>query len=275
MSKFDWYQGTLDQGNPSESMFNSLQDLFDLSSWRKTGRGYQGYTYQAVLHRGSTDLLMMAWGGNEGVHLRCSGEGSSVLASWMRSHYCTHKVSRIDSCMDFEKQGLFDDLSKKMIDFANNRKPMPIKISMAGDWANGKGRTLYIGSRQSQIFIRLYEKGYERSNKLGVEVERPDWVRFEVEYKPQKEKARRMAQSFSPDDIFRLSYLPELMDSIGIDVGSQIKTHSAQYTDEEKARHFMLKQYGPTIANWVKEKGGSFDLVFDEIKEHVITNYFT
>lgn len=273
MAKFDWYQGTLDEDKPSQLFLDSLKNSFDLSSW-VSGKGYQGYTNSLHLRRGSNDLCLVAFGGNDGVHVRGSSENSLIVSEVMRKHYVTHKVSRIDSCIDFDESGCFDKMAKKMIEFANNKKPQPLKISMLGDWANGKARTLYIGSRKSQIYIRLYEKGYESSQKLGLEVERPNWVRFEVEYKPQKEKPRRMAQGFSADDIFRISYLPELMDSFEMDFGSQILTYNKSYTDEEKARYFLLKQYGATIANWVKDEGGSFDVVFQKIQDHVIKNHF-
>ncbi|MRR17867.1 MAG: hypothetical protein EG826_15575 [Deltaproteobacteria bacterium] len=53
------------------------------------------------------------------------------------------------------------------------------QIEMAGNWVepNGKGRTLYIGRRQSGKFARIYEKG----KQLG-DVASP-WVRIEVEFK--------------------------------------------------------------------------------------------
>lgn len=273
MPKFDWYQGTLDENNPSSSLLKELQNSFDLSSWVHGG-GYQGYTHSIKLTRGMRNILLIAYGGNDGVHIRCSGEDSEIVARIMRAHYVTHKVSRIDSCMDFEEENLFNTMAKEMMDFANAKKPQPLKISMAGDWSNGKGRTLYIGSRQSQIFIRLYEKGYETSSKLGIEVERPDWVRLEVEYKPQKEKPRRFAQSFKPDDIFRLSYLPDLMGYMNIEVGDAITTYNKTYSDEQRAWTFLLRQYGRTIANRVKSEGGSFENVFKEIEEHVIKNHF-
>ena len=56
---------------------------------------------------------------------------------------------------------------------------VPPTIERRGDWhrPNGKGRTLYIGRRESGKFCRVYEKGKSEGCATS------NWTRFEVEFK--------------------------------------------------------------------------------------------
>lgn len=58
----------------------------------------------------------------------------------------------------------------------DNRGQKP-KARIIDDFNSGQGKTLYIGSRQSQKLLRVYEKG----KQLGDD--RSQWVRYEVEFK--------------------------------------------------------------------------------------------
>lgn len=277
MTQFDWYQGTLEACEPTQAIIKPLREVFDLSDW-KQGRGLHGYQRTLNLVRGSTKFVTLAYGGNDGLHFISTGEHSPIVAPIIRdlkdSSFLCHQVTRVDSKMDFEEQGLFDKFARAMINYANNRKPQALKINMVGDWANGKGRTLYIGSRQSQVYVRLYEKGYETGEKLGLEVTRPDWIRFEVEYKPQSRENRFKAQILAPDDIFKVSYIPEMMEAMGLESGIQISIYDKKITDHERSKYYMFRNYGATMAEIVKNNGGAFEPLFDEIKEHLIKHHF-
>lgn len=59
----------------------------------------------------------------------------------------------------------------------------PPNVECLGNWErpNGKGRTLYIGSRTSGKLLRIYEKGLQLAN--GFHEKYPNWVRVELELK--------------------------------------------------------------------------------------------
>lgn len=83
------------------------------------------------------------------------------------------KITRLDIAIDFI-DSKFERLSYLLDVHASASN---IKSSVAGDFMRGvDGRTLYLGSRQSRFFFRLYEKGIESS---GVK----DHIRAELEIK--------------------------------------------------------------------------------------------
>lgn len=102
------------------------------------------------------------------------------LFDWLDS--LNHAViTRIDLAYDsldepFLTVDLFNTIHSKGGFNKGGRTP---DVEHRGNWKspNGKGRTLYIGSRQSSKFCRIYEKGKQLGNKDS------HWLRVEVEFK--------------------------------------------------------------------------------------------
>lgn len=90
-------------------------------------------------------------------------------------------ITRIDLAYDsldktFLTVDLFDQIHSNGGFNKGGRNP---EIEYRGNWKkpNGKGRTLYIGSRQSSKFCRIYEKGKQLGDQDSI------WLRIEVEFK--------------------------------------------------------------------------------------------
>ena len=91
------------------------------------------------------------------------------------------KITRVDVAKDFfnaeysPEQAAIDRLDGKY----TNHHIMPDGEKAGSDWEsnNGKGKTYYVGSRQSSKFVRVYEKGKQLGDKQS------GWVRFEIEFK--------------------------------------------------------------------------------------------
>lgn len=81
------------------------------------------------------------------------------------------RCTRIDIAIDFMEDGLtVDDVHREFLSNAH-------KNSRTTGWIEGRGgNTFYLGSRQSNRFARVYDKGKEQ----GLAHE---WTRIEVEYK--------------------------------------------------------------------------------------------
>ncbi|MDR8305589.1 replication protein, partial [Acinetobacter baumannii] len=71
----------------------------------------------------------------------------------------------------------------------------------AGNWKrpSGKGRTLYIGVRESGKSCRIYEKGKEKGDPLS------EWVRIEIEFK-SKDRYLELEMLLSPSQYFVGAY---------------------------------------------------------------------
>lgn len=265
-AKFDWYQATVYVSNPIES---GLADLLT-ATWELTdfaqARAMHGYTYGAEVRRGDNVLCRCWWGGNPGVHLTASSTEAPVLAAALRRFGKLTAVTRVDSCVDWDEEGLFDSLSSHCIQFARDNR---ISINQQGDWARGEGRTLYLGSTQSAVQICLYEKGFEQGGvAAGVSL---NWVRMEVRLRPTKE-ARMDVSMWSPDDVFTAGWVGDLLDVLGWEKLKNTAVGTVwRPSNEERARIALLAQYGKTIESWVTETGGweSFGLVLsDALADH-------
>ncbi|WP_066567957.1 replication initiation factor domain-containing protein [Snodgrassella sp. CFCC 13594] len=127
-------------------------------------------------------------GQNNTMLIELTGTGCNAATSgWeMRLHgFLTKairpKITRIDITKDFfngeytPEQAKHDRLSGRF----TNHHMMPDGESVGSDWEsnNAKGKTYYVGSRESSKFVRVYEKGKQLGDKSS------NWVRFEIEFK--------------------------------------------------------------------------------------------
>lgn len=112
-------------------------------------------------------------------------------------------ITRIDLAHDaldhpYLTVDLFDKVHSKGGFNKGGRSP---DIEYRGNWKkpNGKGRTLYIGSRQSSKFCRIYEKGKQLGDPNS------NWLRIEVEFK-SRDIYIPLATLLNPTDYFIASY---------------------------------------------------------------------
>ena len=93
------------------------------------------------------------------------------------------RITRVDIAKDFfngeysPEQAAIDRLAGKFT--AHRCRPAGQKVGT--DWepesTEGKGKTYYVGSRESSKFCRIYEKGKQLGDVNS------NWVRFEIEFK--------------------------------------------------------------------------------------------
>lgn len=157
---------------------------FGVSHANATGRNFYQSSYTLEHNAG----LICIGGQNDTIMVVINGTGCSYgkdgwkvhLHAWLSLYAPMAKITRVDIAYDlidtefdiywFDKQ---DDLGR----FTRySRKP---KVEKRGNWKrpNGKGLTLYIGSRDSAKFCRIYEKGKQLGDPNS------NWIRVEVEVK--------------------------------------------------------------------------------------------
>lgn len=240
-----------------------LRQQIDLSSQRNI-RPRNGYHYGAEIHRGDNKFCDILWGADHGsILVQAMGEHSSLIRSltlgYVQSHRLLCSPTRIDARVDWDDEGLFDRISALFLDFATDRG---LKINQLGNWHEGKERTLYIGSRQSQLMVRLYEKGWQVGGS-------PNWIRFETEVKPKKQEQRQAVLTRSASEVLYTGWAGEFLETLGF-IGS-VKTilpSMYQPSDDARARRALVKQYGRVISNWKHELG-----TWDELGKQIETEY--
>ena len=140
----------------------------------KPMRGYQyGFRYPDGRKVSSSDI--------QGVYIQYSGKVLNSLSTdaleIIKFHRLQgYKSSRIDLAIDAHDSGLSIDSLYQ----AFKREETETKAKNASIIENTQGgKTLYIGSRQSEAFVRIYDKAKEQ-NQTG------DWKRIEIELKGYK-----------------------------------------------------------------------------------------
>lgn len=137
-----------------------------------------GGNNKVLNYKGQTEIR------HERVQFYISGEGCRQITDWTRvyralsgrlSQY-SPKITRVDIAYD-DLQGQRDvDYARDTYQaglFAGNGRPP--KGQFIDDMGSSDGRTMYVGSRDSGRYLRVYEKGKQLGESLS------PWVRWELE----------------------------------------------------------------------------------------------
>lgn len=193
-------------------------------------------------------LQVRAGGSNPHPFVECKGDASELVCGFLRGTY-DHRPARIDVAEDRRGERLFFQLIRLTKRIA---KKYGLKWAPWGDWVTpDAGRTIYLASRQSQVFVRVYEKGLKYAHDLGLPVtdELRQWIRIEVEFKPQNPKSKASAQTLTPDAIWGTSdWLIEFAsEAFGMEA-QKINIAQRRESDMQRALRFMGKQYGAHLS---------------------------
>ena len=252
--RFDWYAATI-EASP-EDVLTVLSTMLGGDAVRTNGfHGYEmGYEIRSKYGIVARALV---GGKNGNPHAWASGENTEEFVYAVRGHWpADHRVTRLDSAEDFQEPGAWDKLSRAALSVADD---LNLKVMHAGDFHRGKdGRTLYIGSRKSDSFVRVYEKGKQvlRDDPDLAGSVSPDWVRVELQLRPLK-GARRRAAGASPLDAWGYTSTGR---AVAERVLGQVPPFLAmtgdRKTEDERAFRWLCKQYGKVVARIAEREGG-------------------
>lgn len=158
------------------------------------------------------------------------------------------RITRLDLAHD-DIEGKYLDIDQlNEIETAGGfyRFGKPPSVTLAGDWKyndrDNKGRTLYVGSRTSDRFLRAYQKGKQLGDKGS------KWVRLEVELKA-KHTIIPIDSLINPSDYF-INLYPCFKELFQYSDQKQSKIKYVKKTAEltvEKAKNNLRKQYGKCL----------------------------
>lgn len=251
LCEWDWYQATVHNNKESFHKYINEKackyyDLVDVVP----ARGINSYQYGCDVVRGDHVLFSYYWGGNgDTTNFKATGENAPAFREFMSEF--KHSVTRMDSKFDWVEPGLFERLSNALVMLCKDKK---ISMDYRGNWGDPddkNGRTLYAGSKQSDIRICLYEKGRQQGYKTGYF---SDWVRLEVRFKPSDKLTKQVASSFDPYQIFNIGWVQDYIRLIGADIMDRAQTKTWKTSDDERARRALIKQYGAIIEKWAEEQ---------------------
>ena len=228
----------------------------EMGAGYRIGRPMHGYGHGAEIVSGDDVWVRLFYNRGSFPFLQASGANASPTERAIRRLGLSYRVTRKDAALDLFDAALFPRLVTAGKAFAAAGSPQ-LSVEFAGDWQYAqKGRTLYVGSRRSKFFHRLYEKGRkERAD--------PNWIRLEVQYNPDGEIEQRAACEATPGEIFAMRafavWAPVLRE-IGLDPQTVFEwpEHDQPRVrrDVERARRALAAQYGKVIEAWLRDAGG-------------------
>lgn len=264
LARFDWYAATVRVN--SALVLKQLADALRVEL-RELSKGLNGYTNQVELRRDGEVIGKVLYGGNGGSpHVFASGSNADELAHVLRRLWPDHHgVSRCDVAIDFDGPGTWDRLEVFARSFAAEQG---VKTSVYGDWitpGSPDGRTLYLGSRKSAVFLRIYEKGKQLRGLAVDSGQDPegvsdDLVRVEIQVRPEKD-SRHIAARMDPVDAYGFSRWSQTFaaDLFGLDL-VRVSIKHVRDSDDDRALAFMRRQYGAVLERVVAEQfGGSWE----------------
>lgn len=219
----------------------------------KEGRGMHTFGHRLGFRDESGDEFgQVMWGGaQQYVYFEVKGERTPEAVEALRARFW-HRVTRVDSCADFDAPGAFERLLGPCLSV---KKAHRLKGSKLGDWEDfpDEGRTLYLGSPASVSRVRLYEKGKQPGY---THLERPNWARLEAQIRPAKE-AKESFNSITPAGCWGASrWTRDLAAQL---LSDHVDPHPAgtvyKLSERERALRWMCKQYGSHLLGLAADVG--------------------
>lgn len=271
---FDAYCATVHAHH--DLVLDRLEDALEASGTRcrrEEGPPIRFYAGNALLVDEKGHRLAQVRHGGQNPHpfVEAKGDTAAVVAETLREHF-SHMPSRIDSAVDRAAPGLFEELA----DLARRFEAVHgLKYDTAGARFEhqDRGSTIYLGSRKSQVFVRIYQKGLKLAEEMGlagsyIPASLRDWVRVEVEFKPQKKRARTLAARLDARAIWGTSlWLAEFAtEALSIEA-ERVQVNERRESDHERALRFMASQYRSHLDQLLTDCQGDYAAAFEVLVE--------
>jgi hypothetical protein len=257
--RFDAYAATVPV-HPRD-LLEALEGITPSSSWVRLPKAPQGYAFASQLRDDDGPLGVAFWGGmHEHPHASFQGEASPAAASVLRECFPRHSVTRCDPIIvESTDAGAYDRLQGIAVQVAERHR---VTVGTAGDHlVTMEGRTCYLGSTQSVVRLRLYDKAAELRAKLRdpakLATVPPELARMEAQIRPQGVEAKAAAAIAEPAQL--LGSARWLRDVCARVVGVELEPFSAwpswRETDDSRAWAAAVKQYGPLFSRMAADLG--------------------
>lgn len=236
-------------------------------------KGMDFYKYRWSIHMNEKEVAWVGFLGcsssprqsaqDKTIHVNLQGMACTFGASGWRDRIADICVdtkatlTRCDLALDFF-DGFDGGIQKVWDQYVNgdcNVNGRRLKFSSAGDWANGAGRSLYIGSRESGKITNVYEKG----DQLYGEKHGSEWIRAELRYGNQ-DRVLSLDMLRRPADFFAgaSDWHKSLIDLADVEYEAQAAPTKGRLELEtiegEAVRYtrWLVRSAGPALAAAIK-----------------------
>lgn len=225
---------------------------------RSMQKGLMQYGRGVEIRNGGTRVARCRWDGvNPLPHVEATGQNAPALADLLRAEGLEHRLSRVDVCVDVMDQGAIGPLVEAARAFDRERKRRRRMIHDPDDPAEGV--TYEVGSRKSEHYTRIYDKGAEQGTGA-------DHARFELQHKPHGTTRKWWCSMASPEQILGVSPLARA-------IGPMLSMHldpaparTRRLADDDRAWIVHNQQWLPLMRRRLRdEHGGDMQAFLTEI----------
>lgn len=267
--RFDYYRATpwAEFSELIEVFMFELAQIYGEVRLQEGGAVRHYATHKVIVDRYDNPLVQLMTGGNLRPNVLAKGAPSGPVSDILRANW-KHGPSRVDPCIDVAQAGLWAFLLDWTQDFARDYR---IHLRTVLNAEPDHGDTIYLGSRSSQVFLRLYQPGLKRAQEEGrigdqiTQLER-DTVRIELEFKPQNPKAKEAAAILAPHEFWSVSrwtsaFAKRILAMEVVPVTVSMRRES----NRDRALRFMCHQYGSHLEGLLDEHGGDLEAFAEDI----------
>lgn len=265
MVRFDAYTATTDAVKPQDVVPWFVQGHFDYSLHQ--GRGFHTFAERVSMKDCTGDEVgAVSFGGRQGdrIMIEVKGERTPEIVERIRQGAESHRCTRVDSCVDFERSGAFEDLLKPV---TRVKRQFDLYGERRGDWEKPEfGRTQYLGAPSSAIRARLYEKGKQPEYRhLG----RPDLARLEIQVRPAKD-AKTQYSRLSALEVWGASKWTRELAAEVLESFLDAYPPGTVRKDSEMTQkvRWLCRQYGPTLMTLAADLG-SWECVGLQLRDEI------
>lgn len=248
---FDYYAATIP--HPAGLCMEALSE--ELGAKFLKARAHRNYTNGFENPAGS--FWLYHGGHNPHPFFVSTGQDASTGAEALRKLFPDHSVARADVAYDFIKPKGFDRVVERIDPIARKAR---VKVKFVGDPSPDQtdGRTMYYGSPDSDVIVRVYEKDKERiSSGASPESVPEGWTRVEVQTRPRKAR-KRLVASMKEREVFGLSKWSMEVATEVLKLQGAIPyrpDRSMRESTADRAVRHMLEQYGNAMRAFVAVHG--------------------
>lgn len=245
--------------------------------------GWQGYEQSAEIHLADMRVGLCAYGGERQrswVYCSISGEGCRWVNDWEEAQdRCAsldaYELRRVDLALDTVGQEVcHDTVVKAYRQGGFTRGGRPPKCTRLEPERPEDGRTVYVGGRENDVFLRGYEKG--RQLVAGTDITHIDGVPVEDMYRLELELKSRSGAL--PTDLIdrrdqyfagAYPYLQHVLHEVHPEI-MVIDRRVPPMLELDAALGHIRRQWGDTLFTALVVKHGDIGAVWEKIcgKQH-------
>lgn len=244
--RFDWYAATVETA-PETLLELAATSLGDEAP--QLVKGQNGYAHGWEIRRaGSRAAVVYGGGVHDRPHIVGTGQDAESVAGLLRRRHgrVPHQVARADVCVDTDTPGAYVELRGQLLERLGSARGHELVPHDPDD-----GATTYVGRYSSEVMGRLYEKG-----KQLPRADRPDWVRFELQLRPQKARKHWAATATPVDLLGAARWSRRFAEEVLALAAARPPARSERVSDLDGAIETMTRQYGARILELLDVHGG-------------------